>query len=105
MCDVITRLYGPISHRPIITPERVTGGPVNRCYPAPRKSGQKEGAESQDEGSAQVDLLRGGDALQTEGDTRLKEKHKHNNTNGVWYCGQRVKWGGQCRTTLNGVEG
>ena len=28
MCDVITCLYGPISHRPIITLECVTGGPV-----------------------------------------------------------------------------
>ena len=24
MCDVITHLYGPISHRPTVTPERVT---------------------------------------------------------------------------------
>ena len=34
-------------------------GPLNRCYLAPRKSEQKEGAKSQDEGSARVDPLRG----------------------------------------------
>ena len=28
MCDVIARLHGPISHRPIVAPERVTGDPV-----------------------------------------------------------------------------